>query len=205
MDSKILAVASLGYMLAGYTAYDKQRKVIDPALLLDVVLFRKGLMYAAVEVNKAISLVAILLLGVSQAPQLTARMTDGGAHLLSYSFWLVVAHSLFSAAYFGWQRSPKSDVALLAGATGYVWNGPTRKRMDLLRMLSIALGLAASLLLLAAMGSALLWSLFLALSSWLALAHFWSMEVDFKLQLQGRPAAYIVALPYLLAIISRLT
>ncbi len=199
VTSSALNVAVFVYMFVGYTAYSKVSKRLQTSLLMDVLLLRKGLEHTAVEANKVVSLVAIMLLGVSQSKTLCEYLSDGGAPLVSHSLWLVLLHSVFSAAYFGAQRTLAADINMLSGALNTLRNGPTRKRMDLLRAASIVLGVLSSFLLLAAYGSLFLGWLFLAVAAWLAVAHFWSMEVDFKFQLQVRPAALLVFAPFVLA------
>jgi len=203
ISSFTLCIGSFVFLLWGYTGYSKTTQSISFPLLVDVLLLRKGVLHSAVELNKVISLVAILMLGVSQSRTLVHLMSDGASSLLQYSLCLVVVHSIFSAVYFGSQRSIQSDLAMATSAVDTLVRGNTRKRMDLLRAGSIILGVASSALLVAAFNSVLLWVLFMLLAAWLALAHFWSMEVDYKLQLQVRPAACIVFVGFVVALLEQ--
>lgn len=196
MAAAAVTVACFLVLLIGYTGYSKQTKQLSAPQLLDVLLARKGILHSAVELNKVISLVALMLLGISQSSLFLKLLHCHITDILELSVGLVVAHSVFSSVYFGSQRSASNDLAMAKAAWQTIKQGPTRKRMDLLRAASIVLGAISSALLLAALGSLLLGWLFLQLAAWVAVLHFWTMEVDFKMQLQVRPAAYIVLLPY---------
>jgi len=172
------SVLSNPYLLGGsitasyvlfYTAYDKKTKLLTSTNLVDFFLFRRGVDWTLVEANKAISLSGLTMLLVSFLPQYTAIHKE----LLELSMYTLWVHSAYS-----YYKFYQLDVRK-------VFSDKVMKR------LSIALGVLGQLAV-----SAGYWNQipFLALSSAstaLGLAHFYTMEIDYKYVLQVRPFAYL--------------
>eukprot|EP00122_Pirum_gemmata_P008769 Pgem_evm1s8090 len=65
MNGIILNAVILMLNLALYTAYSKSTKKVNAGSLLDVLLFRKGVDFTLVELNKIAALGGLTLLSIS--------------------------------------------------------------------------------------------------------------------------------------------
>ncbi len=155
--------------IALYTAFDKASKTLKLDLLKDFFFFRRGTEWTLKETNKVISLSGLTSLALAFAPEFKHINKE----LLYASAGLLWTHSVYSFYSF-------YDLSLTK-----VWND------KLLKPLSVLLG---------ALGHVLLnYSFFgqvndtaLAIGTTvLSMAHFWTMEVDYKYKLQVRPYAYL--------------
>lgn len=154
---------------AFYTAYDKKRKELVLSNLLDLALVRRGLDWTLVETNKSISLSGLTIM-------LTSFMREFD-HVKKELLWVSMnflwCHSIYSFYKF-YQLSPREILS-----------------DKVMKRISIACGSAAQVAL-----SLGYWEQFsevaLALSATVfGVAHFWTMEVDYKYALQVRPYAYL--------------
>lgn len=155
------------------TAYDKVEKRLKFSILLDLFLIRRGWDWTFVELNKAISLSGLTLFLTAFVPALALFKRD----LIWVSLLMLWPHSVYSFYKF-YSFSPRR---LLNDKP--------------IKQLSVALGSAGQMTIAAGYygylsAQALMWGGVL-----LSLAHFWTMEVDYKYVLQVRPFAY---LPFLL-------
>ena len=184
----VQAAMAVAYALF-YTAYDKNTKSLSLPLLLDFLLIRpgpsknRGLTWALNEWNKLISLVAISNLGLALAP--TAFFKRISAPLAATSLILILIHSTYSGLrYYG--------VHDKLPAFNYMIKPSLEEKKDrrlVIRLRAIAWAAGATSLLTLPFSFAA--SSILSLTLLLSLAHFWFMEVDYKLHLQIRPFAYI--------------
>lgn len=166
----ISGAVTLSY-LALYTAYDKQESKLIPSNLLDLVLVRRGWDWTLVELNKAISLSGLTTTILAFLPELKEQKRD----LLFISIGLLWGHSAYSFYKF-WQLNPKK---LLSD--------------KLIKRVSVVLGgLGQAALLTSYFAKQEIDGALLFLSTiGLSLAHFVTMEVDYKYRLQVRPYAYL--------------
>lgn len=179
--------------LALYTAYDKTEQTIKPQLLVDVLACRKGLRHTAREINKIVALVGLSLVAVAVIPH--SSLDGVRSELLSLCCISQLAHGAYSTiTYYGDKHVPLVQQwwPLLVS----FWGETNKKRRAQgMKVVSLLLGSAASVLL---VGAELAWWSALSLSVLaVSLAHFWTMEVDFKLILRVRPFGY---LPFLLGV-----
>jgi len=165
--TSVLIVASF---LLFYTAYDKITKSYRINLLLDVLLGNKGLDFTLVELNKALSLSAMTIMMVSFLPLFQAVKYN----LLWISMNLLWIHSGYSFYKF-YQLSLK-------------------KLFDdkKIKILSIVFGGLGQMSLSLGFFGMISYSSLVPFATILGIAHFWTMEVDYKYRLQVRPYAYIV-------------
>ena len=194
MNEFTLSAAVLGSYLLGYTMYSKKEKRLHLPGLLDVLFVRRGLDHTLVELNKAISLAGLTTLGLAYLPWFGEMRTG----LVKISFGTLAVHSAYSTfKFYGGKNIPglstwhKIFSELLASKSG--------ERAIGIKKLSILLGIAATTAnFLEAAGTTRSASVALA-SVALGFAHFYSMEVDYKLKLQVRPFAYAAVLVPVLA------
>jgi hypothetical protein len=164
------------------TGYDKVKKTIVPALLIDYFTLRRGLDWTLVETNKLISLAGLTILLLSFLPLALFQ----GSTLLIIAHSLITIHSFYSIyKFYGFS------------ITRFLADKPIKK-------LSIFLGAIAQQILWAREFGLVSDSLLIFGGVAFSLAHFWTMEVDYKYQLQVRPFAYLPFALGGLAIIYRL-
>lgn len=135
-----------------------------PALLVDVVMCKRGLDWTLVELNKAVSLSACTTMLMSFLP----AFGEWSAELLFQSMSLLWAHSVYSS---------------------YKFYGGSVQRLlrdKPVKQLSIALGVAGQLALSAGFWGYVSDDALVLGGSVLGLAHFYSMEIDYKGILQVR-------------------
>jgi hypothetical protein len=162
------SAVTLSY-LAFYTGYDKEKKRLQPSNLLDLFFFRRGLDWSLVEWNKAISLSGLTTVLLAYLPQLKEQKRD----LLFISMSMLWTHSVYSYYKF-WQFSVKK---LLADK----W----------MKRLSVALGGLGQVALVMSYLEYYDPKVLMLSTIGLSLAHFVTMEVDYKYRLQVRPYAYL--------------
>ena len=152
-----------------YTAYDKTKKTLVIGNLQDLVLARRGWDWTLVELNKAISLSGLTIMLTSFLPQFAKKSKD----LLWISMNMLWAHSIYSMYKF-YQFDIRKVIA-------DKW----------MKRLSILLGVGGQAVLSLGYWGFIDYNTLLLSASTLSIAHFWTMEVDFKYQLQVRPYAYL--------------
>lgn len=153
-----------------YTAYDKSKKKLVFSNLVDLFFFRKGLDWTLVELNKALSLSGLTTMLISFLPNVEKKNKDS---LLWISMNLLWAHSVYSFYKF------------------YSFNPKRLLKEKTIKRLSVAFGSLGQLILsLGYFGQISYLNLILSATT-LGIAHFWTMEVDYKYKLQVRPYAYI--------------
>ena len=152
-----------------YTAYDKTKKTLVISNLHDLVAARRGIDWSLVELNKAISLSGLTIMLTSFLPQFTKRSKD----LLWISMNMLWAHSIYSMYKFY-----QFDIRKVFADK---W----------MKRLSVFLGIAGQAALSLGYWGFVDYTTLLVSATTLSIAHFWTMEVDFKYQLQVRPYAYL--------------
>lgn len=155
--------------LAFYTAFDKASKTLKPDLLKDFFFFRRGTDWTLKEANKAISLSGLTSLLLAFTPEFSHIKKD----LLYASAGLLWTHSVYSFYAF-YDFSIKK-----------VWND------KLLKPLSVLFGAAGHVILSYSFFGEINDSVLALTTTALSMAHFWTMEVDYKYKLQVRPFAYL--------------
>jgi hypothetical protein len=153
-----------------YSAYDKTEQTLVPSLLTDIFLFRKGVDWSLKEINKTISLSGITGMLVSFLPNLDK---EKARELTFISMNLLWAHSVYSMYKF-YDFNPSK-----------VWNDKFMKK------LSVFLGSLGQLALAAGYWGKISPSALLLSATTLSIGHFYTMEIDYKYQLQVRPFAYL--------------
>ena len=173
-EFKLIGLVTASYILL-YTAYDKASKTLKLKNLQDLVTCGRGLDWTLVEMNKAISLAGMTGMLMSFLPAFN-KQSKG---LMFSSMTLLWTHSIYSAyKFYGYKLE-----RLLADKS--------------IKQASIVFGVAGQLTLVAGFYGYISQSVFAYAASVLSVAHFWTMEVDYKYVLQVRPYAY---LPFPLAI-----
>ncbi|KAJ1461602.1 hypothetical protein M885DRAFT_584622 [Pelagophyceae sp. CCMP2097] len=172
----LVTLVNLGLYLVLYTGYSKAEKNLQSKMLLDVVLARKGLTFTLVEMNKAISLAGLTNIALALLIKSMRR------NLLIYALALLWAHSAYSTwKYYGDTHIPR--VETWPNVVKELKSDEAKERLWGIKKISLVLGSAAQVL--------------LALTAWpllgfgLAVGHFYSMELDYKLKLGVRPYAYL--------------
>jgi hypothetical protein len=152
-----------------YTGYSKADKTLDPKLLVDFFLVRRGWDWTLKEANKVISLSGLTSVLLAFLPEFKANRKE----LLFVSGTLLWTHSVYSFYSF------------------YQFSLATLAKQKQIKQISVALGALGQLALSAAIfGDVSKEAIALATTA-LSIAHFWTMEVDFKWVLQVRPYAYL--------------
>lgn len=173
-EYSLITLVTVSY-LGLYTAYDKATKTLKLKNLHDLVTCGRGLDWTLVELNKAISLAGMTGMLMSFLPALKTQSKG----LMFSSMTLLWTHSIYSAyKFYGYKLE-----RLLADKA--------------IKQASIAFGVAGQLTLVAGFYGYISYAAFAYAASVLSVAHFWTMEVDYKYVLQVRPYAY---LPFPLAI-----
>jgi hypothetical protein len=195
----VQAAMAVAYALF-YTAYDKSTKSLSMPLLLDFLLIRpgpaknRGLTWALNEWNKLISLVAITSLGLALAP--TSFFRRISAPLAATSLVLILIHSTYSGLrYYGVADK-------LPALTDMIKPSPKMDKNKRLVVQLRAIAWAAGASSLLTLPFSFLTSSILSIALLLSLAHFWFMEIDYKLHLQIRPFAYIAFVVGAVALLS---
>lgn len=152
-----------------YTAYDKSKKTLVAGNLFDLALARRGWDWTLVELNKAISLSALTVMISSFLPQFVEKKRE----LLWISMNMLWAHSVYS-----FYKFYQLDV-------GKVLNEKWMKKT------SVVLGTAGQVVLSLGYFGYIDYNALVLGATTLSIAHFWTMEVDFKYKLQVRPFAYL--------------
>jgi len=167
----ILSTGITASYLVLYTAYDKKEKNLVFSNLADLFLVRKGWNWTLVEANKALSLSGLTIMLTAFLPEFKENKQELTRIALG-SLWI---HSLYSyykfyqfdiRQVFSDKAVKQLSILLGASATGALWAG--------------YLGIEA-----------LSASVLAAASTALGVAHFYTMEVDYKYKLQVRPYAYL--------------
>lgn len=155
--------------IAFYTAYDKASKTLKLELLKDFFLLRRGTNWTLKEANKAISLSGLTSLLLAFLPEFRHIKKD----LLYASAGLLWTHSVYSFYdFYGFSLKK-------------VWND------KLLKPLSVVFGAAGHLILSYSFLGEINDTALAVTTTALSMAHFWTMEVDYKYDLQVRPFAYL--------------
>jgi hypothetical protein len=164
----VSSAVTLSYLLL-YTGYDKSTKQLKPSNLSALVTQSKGVTWTLVELNKAISLSGMTGMLISFLPQFSECKSE----LLFYSMNMLWVHSAYSM---------------------YKFYGYSLKRLvneKWIKQLSIAFGAAGQLALSAGYWGYISKTALATSATILSVAHFWTMEVDYKYVLQVRPYAYL--------------
>jgi hypothetical protein len=174
----ISLTVSLSYLFF-YTAYDKQTKQLSRDLLVTVLTCGKSVDHTIVEANKLISLAGLTILLLAGAlPSSAATLQYELAWHGMIMLWMHTVYSVFK--FYGTDNIP--SLKRLSTTRWALAFTPAAERTVLLRTISCVLGSIAQLLLsftLSAFGLVL------------GVAHFWTMEVDYKWKLQVRPWAFL--------------
>ena len=163
-----------------YSAYNKTSKSIDFPLLLDVLLCRRGVDWSLKEINKVISLSGLTTLLLTFIPEFD-NYCSNTRDLFFLSMNLLWIHSSYSFyKFYG---------ANLRNVMNEKW----------MKRLSVWLGSVGQVVLALGYFEKLEWQNVAFLATVLGIGHFYTMEIDFKYQLQVRPFAY---LPFPLGVVS---
>ena len=169
----ISGAVSLSYILF-YTGYDKSSKSLSLANLNDFFFLKRGVDWTLVEINKALSLSALTTTLISFLPNSAVKLNSEEKHsLLWISMNLLWIHAVYSSYKF-YGFDPKR-----------IWSDKAIKR------LSISLGSLGNLALLAGFFGKISQEALIVSGTVFGIAHFWTMEVDYKYKLQVRPFAYL--------------
>ena len=180
MDSitKRVPLLSNPYVLSGsvassyillYTAFDKKTKTLQFGNVLDLFLCRRGLDWTLVEANKALSLAGLTTMMIAYLPEFKEQRKD----LLWISMVTLWGHSTYSFYKF-YQFDIRKAVS-----------------EKFIKRISLLLGAASSLALAMGVFDQLTALVMAASTTALGIAHFYSMEIDYKYVLQVRPFAYL--------------
>lgn len=162
----ISSVITLSYFIF-YTGYDKVKKQLVIQNLIDLVQIRKGWDWTLVEINKAISLSGLTTLLFAFLPTFEHQRND----LLWISMNMLLYHSSYSMYKF--------------------YGFDLRNIKPSIKQLSIAFGSFGQLALATGYYGYIPFSSLLLSTTTLGIAHFWTMEIDYKYKLQVRPYAYL--------------
>lgn len=181
--NSIIGQVTLSYFVF-YTGFSKDTKSLSWKNLSDFLLLGRGLDWTLVEFNKLISLAGLTTMLISFIPSFKRQSRD----LLWGSMMMLGVHSTYSMFKF-YSFSPAKVLA----------DKPIKK-------LSVALGNAGQVALSAGFFGYLSPPALAITATTFGIAHFWTMEVDYKYKLQVRPYAYlpfVLAIPALLGGLSR--
>lgn len=156
-----------------YSAYSKANQKIEPSLLLDIFLFRRGVNWSLVEINKAISLSGITTLLFTLIPDIADKYLASKRDLFFISMNLLWVHSAYSF----WKFYDANPLKVLEDK----W----------VKRLSVWLGGAGQIVLALGYLDRLSAANVALLGTVLSIGHFYTMELDFKYKLQVRPFAYL--------------
>lgn len=154
---------------AFYTAYDKKTKKLVFKNLTDLVTANRGLDWSLVEANKALSLTGLTTMLLAYLPELEEQRRD----LLYISMVTLWGHSIYS-----FYKFYQFDIRKVLSDK---W----------MKRLSVLLGSAATFALAAGNLGQLTIGAMAASTTILGIAHFYTMEIDYKYVLQVRPFAYL--------------
>eukprot|EP01039_Chlorochromonas_danica_P007916 gene7916-8733_t len=164
----VSSAVTASYVLL-YTGYDKVKQTIDPSLLLDFFLVRKGWNWTLKELNKVLSLSGLTCMLLSFLPCQGAIKKD----LLGISLVTLWTHGAFSMYSF------------------YKFNPLKVLKDRVVKRISVLLGAATSVVLTLGYRGTIPPCAVVASATTLALGHFYTMEVDNDYRLQVRPAALL--------------
>mmetsp|Transcript_22541 Transcript_22541/g.32389 ORF Transcript_22541/g.32389 Transcript_22541/m.32389 type:complete len:199 (-) Transcript_22541:96-692(-) len=176
----ISGTVSLSYLLF-YTGYDKIRGTLVPNNVVDVFLCRRGVDWSLVELNKALALAALTNMLIGFLPTHIAQLDRKDQTTLVWiSMNMLWIHTVYSMYKF-YSFSPRKLMA-----------------EKFLKRFSVFFGALGNVALTVGFFEKISWEATIIAGTILGIAHFWSMEVDYKYVLQVRPYAY---LPFPLAAI----
>jgi hypothetical protein len=166
--STISAGVTLSY-ITFYTAFDKQKKKLIIGNIIDLIQCRRGYDWTLVELNKAISLSGLTTMLMSFLPTYKKQSKE----LLYLSMNMLWVHSIYSLyKFYGYKLS-------------------NIMKDTNIKKLSILLGSAGQIALCTGYWGYISNSQLILSGITFGISHFWTMEVDFKFQLQVRPYAYL--------------
>merc|ERR1712224_553108 len=186
MLALFINVVVLASYLAFYTAYSKKTKKLEAADLIAVLTLSEGLDHTLVQMNKAISLNGLTVLVMAFLPGLDNYRYD----LVWYAMLQLWVHSAYSA----WKYYGSNNIPLLStwGNIGTELSSTEAKdKLMAVKKISIVLGSLGQVILSAGYLRYVAGALFCYGAVGLGVAHFVSMEVDFRWKLQVRPYAYL--------------
>ena len=176
LDALQISTIMLWSYLLFYTMYDKQQKQLVSTNLIDVITLRKGLDHTLVELNKAISLAGLSVLGVAFLPVFRREMYN---LIMSGMIQLVIHTAYSSYKYYGSKNLPY--------LTSFV-----NLKDQWMKKSSVIYGSLAHLVIVAGYMGYLSIAAALFFGILFGLLHFYFMEIDYKFILRVRPFAYIV-------------
>jgi hypothetical protein len=165
----VLSGAIAASYFAFYTAYDKKSKSLVFSNLTDLVTGNRGLDWSLVEANKALSLTGMTTMMVAFLPEAAEIKKD----LLKISMVTLWGHSVYSFYKF------------------YEFDYRKVISEKLMKKLSVVLGSAATFSLAAGVFEQFTGAALAVTTTILGVAHFYTMEIDYKYVLQVRPFAYL--------------
>mmetsp|Transcript_41784 Transcript_41784/g.61159 ORF Transcript_41784/g.61159 Transcript_41784/m.61159 type:complete len:206 (+) Transcript_41784:132-749(+) len=186
----IISAATLLSYLLFYTAYSKETKKLEFSLLLTVFTCGKSVDHTLVELNKAISLAGMTVFGLALMPPV-APTVEAKNSLLFEALVMLTLHSIYSnLKYYGGKNIP--PLTTFPRMLPDLASSNKKIRAEGVKKASVILG---------SLGQMGLWlgyfeyvsfvTVSLAVGLALGVAHFYTMEIDYKGVLQVRPWAYI--------------
>lgn len=155
--------------LAFYTAFDKKTKTLQLSNVIDLFLCRRGLDWSLVEANKALSLSGLTTMMIAFLPEFERSRKE----LLWMSMLTLWGHSAYSYYKF------------------YQFDYRKVLSEKIVKKGSLLLGAAANFALAAGYFEQLSVAVLAVSTTVLGVAHFYTMEIDYKYVLQVRPFAYL--------------
>ena len=178
-------LVTLAYLFF-YTAYDKSTKALNFSILVTLFTCDRGVEWTLVELNKLISLAGLTILLLSFLPILQISFLRGVVDATHHHDMLVCAmvmlwiHSLYSIYKF----------------YGYNWRRFSEEIK--IKQFSIVLGTCGQLAISLGCWGTITAGMLIVSATLFGLGHFFTMEIDYKYELQVRPFAM---LPFPLACI----
>ncbi len=201
INSILLSSSILSSYIAFYTAYDKKKKKLDIELVKDFFLLRRGLDWSAVELNKAASLAGLTCILSSY---ITPYITNSSLFSVPLFFDSISISEETNNQVFNHGVSMCAIHSIYSFGKFYQFSVQKVIKDKNIKKLSIILGEVAQFTLISSYftnyfvkdtnnnnsSSDIMFKLSI-ITTPLMLAHFWTMEVDYKYHLQVRPFAYV--------------
>ena len=177
-----------------YTSYDKSTRRLSLSKLLEVLCFRKGIVHTFKELNKVLALVGLAVLGIAFIPQ--KQCIESQDYLLVFVLYSQIIHSVFSVwCYYG-EHIPKLNS--WAWAVRQLFSSNRKDRLICIKLLSTVFAFVCLILLVLFQLNII--TITMTAVCFFGVAHFWTMEVDFKLNLSVRPFGYFPFITVLIAL-----
>lgn len=183
LTSFFVSFAVLASYLCLYTAFSKTTKTLDANQLIGVLTIREGWDHTLVEINKVISLAGLTVGMLYFCPFVHQELRSDLLLHSTVMLWLHAAYSSYK--YYGSKNIP--HLSTFVTVLSDLQDKRSSERAVGMKKLSIIMGVVAQVLVSAGYFDYGGWtSLFLAIPI-LGIAHFYTMEIDYKWSLKVRP------------------